>query len=182
MKQEKELQQRYANVSLLVNATELTIAKPIDSVADNLKKGDARSKALGAALIAGGAGAAGVAATSMATIGTATAVTTFGITAGGGMAAGATAAALGGPIVWIAVGTGALGGIVIKKLVKRSKEKKAAKEKESLLKSIIAKQQAIINKLSRQNELNAQEIRNLKEALQMMRDAEQQVNNNFSFA
>jgi len=182
MNQEKELKHRYANVGLLVAATNQTITNPKHSVADYLSKGNAKSKALSAALIAGGAGAAGVAASSAAAIGTATAITTFGITAGSGLAAGATAAALGGPIVWIAIGGGALGGLIIKKIVKKSKEKKATQEKEALLKSIIAKQQAIINKLNRQNELNSQEIANLKEALQMMRDSENQVRNNFAFA
>lgn len=180
MNQEKELKQRYANVCLLVAAIDKTISNPEHSVADYLSKGNAKSKALSASLIAGGE-VAGVAASSATTIGTATAVTTFGVTAGGSLTTGSVVTALGGPIVWI-IGGGALSGFIIDRLLKKRKEKKATQEKEALLKKIIAKQQAIINELKRKNNQNAQEIMNLKEALQMMRTAENQVRNDFTVA
>lgn len=175
----KELLERYKSVSILLSAVEKTILKPSISVVDNLiKVKDKDSKKLAIALIAGGAsyGASSIG-SSIGTSALLTAGTSFGATAGG-LATGTTITALGGPIVWTIVGGGVLYSI-IKKI--RSK-KKEEDEKIALLKRIIAQQQAIIEKLSNQNQLNKREIQNLKEALQMIKEAEPQVKHDFAYA
>ena len=175
----KELLERYKSVSILLLAVEKTILKPSISVVDNLiKVKDKDSKKLAIALIAGGAsyGASSIG-SSIGTSALLTAGTSFGATAGG-LATGTTITALGGPIVWTIVGGGVLYSI-IKKI--RSK-KKEEDEKIALLKRIIAQQQAIIEKLWNQNQLNKREIQNLKEALQMIKEAETQVKHNFAYA
>lgn len=175
----KELLERYKSVSILLLAVEKTILKPSISVVDNLiKVKDKDSKKLAIALIAGGAsyGASSIG-SSIGTSALLTAGTSFGATAGG-LATGTTITALGGPIVWTIVGGGVLYSI-IKKI--RSK-KKEEDEKQALLKRIIAQQQAIIEELSNQNQLNKREIQNLKEALQMITEAETQVKHNFAYA
>ncbi len=175
----KELLERYKSVSILLSAVEKTILKPSISVVDNLiKVKDKDSKKLAIALIAGGAsyGASSIG-SSIGTSALLTAGTSFGATAGG-LATGTTITALGGPIVWTIVGGGVLYSI-IKKI--RSK-KKEEDEKIALLKRIIAQQQAIIEKLWNQNQLNKREIQNLKEALQMINEAETQVKHNFAYA
>ena len=178
----KELFERYKSVSILLSAVEKTILKPSISVVDNLiKVKDKDSKKLAIALIAGGAsyGASSIG-SSIGTSALLTAGTSFGATAGG-LATGTTAIALGGPIVWTIVGSGVVAGLysIVKKI--RSK-KKEEDEKKALLKRIIAKQQAIIEELSNQNQLNKREIQNLKEALQMIKEAETQVKHDFAYA
>ena len=178
----KELFERYKSVSILLSAVEKTILKPSISVVDNLiKVKDKDSKKLAIALIAGGAsyGASSIG-SSIGTSALLTAGTSFGATAGV-LATGTTAIALGGPIVWTIVGSGVVAGLysIVKKI--RSK-KKEEDEKKALLKRIIAKQQAIIEELSNQNQLNKREIQNLKEALQMIKEAETQVKHDFAYA
>ena len=178
----KELFERYKSVSILLSAVEKTILKPSISVVDNLiKVKDKDSKKLAIALIAGGAsyGAYSIG-SSIGTSALLTAGTSFGATAGG-LATGTTATALGGPIVWTIVG----GGVIVTGLysiVKKIRSKKKEDEKKALLKRIIAKQQAIIEELSNQNQLNKREIQNLKEALQMIKEAETQVKHDFAYA
>ena len=170
-----ELSKRYKNISLLLAAVEQTIIQPCKSVVDHLNaKGDS-SKTLAAALIAGGAiygtkcigGVIGASATLRATR---------------CLAKGATAVALGGPVVWTIVGGGAIASVIYGLVKKTRLKKKEQEEKENLTKRIIAKQQAIINKLSQQNQYNQREIQNLKEALQMLKETEAQVRCDFSLA
>lgn len=54
---------------------------------------------------------------------------------------------------------------VVNKFKKNQREQQ---EKERMKNEIIRKQQAIIEKLKRQNELNSQEIKNLKDTLEML--------------
>ena len=68
----------------------------------------------------------------------------------------------------------------VKKLIK---EKEQRQEKERMLREIIRKQQAVINKLNQelaksreQNAKNRQEIENLKQILRMLEEAEKQLN------
>lgn len=175
-----ELFKRYKSVSLLLSAIGKTIIQPATSVVDNLIKGkDSDSKSLAKALIAGGAayGASKV----RGAIGTSTLITAgakLGTTASR-LAAGATATALGGPIVWTIVGAGALTATVYGIIKKVRSPKKEDYEKDVLLKQIIAKQQAIIKELSKQNQLNKMEIQNLNEALQMLKETEIQIQSDF---
>ncbi|MDD4591763.1 MAG: hypothetical protein PHG06_15240 [Parabacteroides sp.] len=53
---------------------------------------------------------------------------------------------------------------------KIAKNRRESQEKERMKNEIIRKQQAIINKLKRENELNKQEIKNLKDTLSMLED------------
>ena len=55
----------------------------------------------------------------------------------------------------------------INKIKKNQRERQ---EKERMLNAVITKQHAIIQKLKRQNELNQQEIKNLKDTLKMLED------------
>lgn len=174
----KELEQRYENVDLLIKATQSTIVNPTKSVAANLAEGDKRSKQIAAGLISGGASVAGLSAATLASLGTASTVT--GLTVGSGLTIGTTAAALGGPIIWTIGGGVAVLGLIWKLLSKKAKAKKAREQKEALLKTIIEKQQAIINKLNEMVAKQEQEINNLREALQMMKDAEQQMRTDFA--
>ena len=52
----------------------------------------------------------------------------------------------------------------------KKKKNLEAEEKERMKNEIIRKQQAIIRKLQRENELNQQEIKNLKDTLEMLED------------
>lgn len=178
----KELEQRYANVDLLVKAAQKTIIDPSKSVAANLAEGDKRSKQIAAGLIAGGACTAGISASALASLGTATTVASFGLTAGTGVTIGTTAAALGGPIGWAVGGAVAVVGVIIAKLTKNAKAKKALEHKEALLKTVIEKQQVVINKLNEKATRQDQEIMNLREALRMLQDTEQQIRTDFAAA
>lgn len=180
----RELSKRYKNISILLSAVEKTIAKPNKSVVENLNTKDTASKALAVALIAGGA-STGIASMGGLAAGT-TALIAGGASTGvatvGGLAAGATATALGGPIVWTIAAGGAITSLIYYGIEKVRSEKKKQEEKNALLKRIIAKQQAIINKLSDQDKRNQEEIKNLKEALQMLKEAESQVRSDFAYA
>ena len=66
-----------------------------------------------------------------------------------------------------------------KKWAQKIKAKRKSKEKEALLKDIISKQQALINKLKIQNEFNQQQIRNLQEALQALKEVQKAVDADF---
>ena len=178
MSQLKELEQRYENVDLLIKATQKTIVDPTKSVAANLAEGDERSKQIAAGLISGGASVAGLSAATLASLGTASTVT--GLSMGAGLTIGTTAAALGGPITWAIGGGVAVLGVIWRILSKQAKAKKTREQKETLLKTIIEKQQAIINKLNEMIAKQEQEINNLREALQMMKDAEQQMRADFA--
>lgn len=59
---------------------------------------------------------------------------------------------------------------------KIAKNRKEAQEKERMKNEIIRKQQAIIRKLQRENELNQQEIKNLKDTLEMLEDVVSRMN------
>ena len=97
-----------------------------------------------------------------------------GFAAGGGLVL---APMLGfGPVGWGFV----LGVWAIKKLVNTGKRRQ---EKERMLREVIRKQQLVINKLNEElaksrgkNAENRQEIKNLKEALRMLEEAEEHLN------
>lgn len=173
MNSEQELLQRYGKTALLLDAAEKVIVSPIKSTATYLAEGNSESRNLAKALVAGGASisAAGAALIGMAPI-----------VGGSALGAGAVVGALGGPITWVIVGGGAIIGWITRRVLKKRKEKKESVEKEQLLKRIIAKQQAVIEKLKKQNQQNTEEIRNLKELLKMLNDAETQVRNDFAMA
>lgn len=81
----------------------------------------------------------------------------------------ATISTVSGPIGWTIGGVVmATSGHVIYKKVQAAK--KAKQEKERMKNDIIRKQQAIIKKLKEQNAGNIQEINNLKEALSVMEE------------
>lgn len=61
-------------------------------------------------------------------------------------------------------------------LGKYKKNKRENEEKERMKNEIIRKQQAIINKLKRDNQLNQAEIKNLKDTLEMLENVLNQVN------
>lgn len=172
MNNEQELEKRYGMAALLLCAAEKVIIDPDKSTATYLAEGNKESRELAKALVAGGAG---ISAAAAALIG----VTPL---AGGVLGAGAVMGALGGPIVWAIVGGGAVLGWITRKVLKNRRKKKESAEKEQLLKRIIAKQQAVIEKLKLQNQMNKEEIRNLKELLKMLQDTEIQVRNDFAMA
>lgn len=190
LEQLKELEKRYDNTQLLVAAVDATIQDPTISVADTLAKGNSDSKKISAALVTKGAaisaGSVALISTELAAISGAGAAVGSGLmvgaVAGGGLAAGAISSVLGGPIAW------AGGGLTVffVWLFKRSKRKKEAQEaqikKEKLMKDIIRMQQALIDKLQKENAENKEKIRNLEEAFRMMQEAEQQVKANFACA
>ncbi len=173
MNSELELKQRYGNAELLLGAAEKVLVDPLKSTADYLAEGNSASRSLAKALVAGGAG---ISVAGAALIG----VTP--IIGGGLLGAGAIAGALGGPIVWAILGGGALVGWVTRKVLKNRKKKKESTEKEQLLKRIIVKQQAIIERLKQQNQMNKEEIQNLKELLKILQETEKQVRNDFAMA
>lgn len=187
LEQLKELEKRYDNTQLLVAAVDATIQDPTISVADTLAKGNSDSKKLSAALVSKGAairaGSAALISTELAAVSGSELM--IGAVAGSRLAAGAICSVLGGPIAWVG---GGLTGLTVffVWLFKRSKRKKEAQEaqikKEKLMKDIIRKQQALNDKLQKENAENKENIRNLEEALRMMQEAEQQVKANFACA
>ena len=59
---------------------------------------------------------------------------------------------------------------------KIAKNRRETQEKERMKNEIIRKQQAIIRKLQRENELNQKEIKNLKDTLEMLEDVVSRMN------
>ena len=149
------------NIKEILSATDNVLKNPSSSLEIELSKQSSYGKNL--APIFGATGVAGIiAATRVSTLSTdiaailgATAATAIGLTISGpvGWAIGGVAVLLGG------------GGAVYKKY---KAAKKAQQEKERLKNELIKKQQALINKLKRENELNNNEIRNLKETLSVL--------------
>ena len=101
--------------------------------------------------------------------------------------------AIGAAVLAAGIMSGGIGGVLLIPLVPWFKKhgqsianklriKRKKKEKEVLLKEIIAKQQAIINKLEKQNEYNQQEIINLKEALEALKEVQSAVDVDFGLA
>ena len=194
MSTEKQLFQRYENTEILVNAVQKTINDPNKSVADNLAEGDKKSRQMSAVLVSGGAA---ISSTALAAISVETAAIGGIAAVGGGMglAAGVVGGILGGPLVW---GSGIVALLVvwIRKIIKKRQEKKttqpkkekkvkvqkAYEEKVTLLKKIIQKQQAIIDALSKENQSNKERIRNLEEALKIMKEAQGSVESDFAVA
>lgn len=192
MNTDKQLLQRYAITRILIDAVQKTIDNPNKSVADNLSEGDDKSRKMSALLVASGAT---ISTTALSTIAVETAVLGSGATFGAGLAAGAVTGILGGPIVW----GGGLFAIIlvwIRKMIKRRKEKntkqpqkekkrkgkKADEEKTVLLKTIIEKQQAIIDKLSKENTENKNRIHNLEEALRIIQETNESVEGDYAVA
>ena len=192
MNTDKQLLKRYENTRLLVDAVQQTIDNPDKSVADNLSEGDEKSRKMSALLVSSGAA---ISATALSTIAVETAILGSGATLGAGLAAGAVTGILGGPIVW-GGGLFALILVWIRKMIKRRKDKnprrpqkekkrkgkKADEEKMALLKAIIEKQQAIIDKLSKENSENKDRIRNLEEALRIIQESKESVEDDYAVA
>lgn len=194
MSSEKKLLERYAVTRFIVDAVQKTIDNPDKSVADNLSEGDEKSRKISALLVSSGAA---ISAASLSTISAETALLGGGAIAGmgAGLAGGAIAGLLGGPIV-LGGGLLTLLAVWIRKIIKKrqsnkpprpKKEKKvkgqkAYEEKIALLKTIIEKMQAIIDKLSKENKENKERIRNLEEALRMMQETKDCVEDNFAIA
>ena len=194
MNTDKQLLKRYANTRLLVDAVQKTINNPDKSVADNLSEGDEKSRKMSALLVSSGAA---ISATALSTIAAETAVLGGGaiIGIGEGLAVGAVTGILGGPIIW-GGGLFALILIWIRKIIKRKKDKssqrpkkemkvkgkKAEEEKIVLMKSIIEKQQAIIDKLSKENSENKDRVRNLEEALRIIQESMESVEDDYVVA
>lgn len=65
---------------------------------------------------------------------------------------------------------------ILRAVDKYKKNKRENEEKERMKNEIIRKQQAIINKLRKENELNSQEIINLKDTLSMLEEVINQIN------
>lgn len=185
LEQLKELEKRYDNTQLLVAAVDATIQDPTISVADTLAKGNSDSKKISAALVTKGAaisaGSVALISTELAALSGAGAAVGSGLMAGagGGLAAGAISSVLGGPIAWVGGGL----TVFVVWLFKRSKRKKEAQDaqikKEKLMKDIIRKQQALIDKLQKENAENKE---NLEEALRMLQEIEQLVKADFACA
>ena len=192
MNTDKQLLKRYENTRLLVDAVQKTIDNPDKSVADNLSEGDEQSRKMSALLVSSGAA---ISATALSTIAVETAILGSGATLGAGLAAGAVTGILGGPIVWSG-GLFALILVWIRKMIKRWKDKKpqrpqkekkrkgkkADEEKMALLKAIIEKQQAIIDKLSKENSENKDRVRNLEEALRIIQESKESVEDDYAVA
>lgn len=172
MNNEQQLALRYGTTALLLNAADKVLANSFKSTADYLSEGNQESRNLAKALVAGGAG---IGAAGAAILGTSA---TLGV---GSVAGGALLTALGGPVVWALIGGGSVLGWITGRIWKnRKKKKQECVEKEQLLKRIITKQQAVIEKLKLQNQLNCQEILNLKELLDMLQNTQTQVQNDFA--
>lgn len=192
MDTEKQLFQRYENTEILVDAVQKTIENPDKSVADILAEGDKRSRQMSAILASSGAA---ISASALAAISAeAGVVGGLSIVGGMGLTAGTVAGILGGPLVW---GSGLIVLLVMwirnrrkkrsnrsekPKKEKKVKGQKAFEEKISLLKKIIQKQQALLDALSKEDQKNKERIRNLEEALRMMKEAHESVSNDFAVA
>lgn len=148
------------NVASILKAADGVIKNPKNTLASELQK-NYNGSLLANGLISGGV--MGIVATSgVAGIGSGQTALI------GGMGAAATAATVSGPVGWGIVGTAVLltGGYLYKKW-KRAQQ--AQQEKERLKNETIRKQQAIINELKRKNARNEEEIRNLKQTLEVFR-------------
>jgi len=102
-------------------------------------------------------------------------------------------AAIGAGVLAAGILAGGVGGVLVipiysglKKLwqsiSKKIRAKHKRQEKEVLLKEIIVKQQAIINKLNEQNKYNQSEIQNLKEALNALNEVQSAIDADFGLA
>lgn len=102
----------------------------------------------------------------------------------GAVGAGGLAAAIiaGGPAALLAMPIIPQLKKIWEAVVKKIKARQKRKEKEALLKDIIAKQQVIINKLNEQNRYNQEEIKNLKDALDALKEVQSSVNSDFGLA
>ena len=148
------------DIEAIIKATDGVLRNPSLSLEEELSKHSSAGKHL--APILGTAGVAGiVAATGASTLSTGIA------TLIGATTATATGLTVSGPVGWAIGGAIVLlgGGAIYKKY---KAAKRVQQEKERLKNELIRKQQALINKLKRENELNNNEIRNLKEALSVL--------------
>ena len=146
------------NIKVVLTAADGVIKNPSSSLENELSKQNVDGKNLAPILVTYGT-AGLVSATGVATLSTGIA----------GILGTAGAIAISGP-VGLAIGGTALlfGGAVLRKIIKDAQ--RARQEKDRLKNETIRKQQVIINKLKRQNELNQQEIKNLKEALSALEE------------
>lgn len=158
----ESIEKSLSNINAVIKAADRVIKDPKKDFRSELRKQGRSFDPLVAALSASG---------SMGLVAATGAMTISGSIAGllGGMGAVATASTVTGPIGW-AIGGSALlllGGAAYNKY---KRAKKAQQEKDRMKNEIIRKQQAIINELKSQNDLNQREIKNLKETLGILED------------
>lgn len=166
-----ELEKRYDNSRIIIDAVDSTICNPDEAVCDHLAKGNKESRQIAATLAKSGATISAVSMGAIAAEAAAIGLVGGAAVVGGGLVAGGVAAALGGPIVW----TAALLALLAKLWGKIKKKRKARTEKEALMEEIIRKQQAVIDKLRKENSDNATRIHNLEEALKILEEMQLQV-------
>lgn len=156
------------DIGVILMASDRVLKNPSSSLEEELSKQSSSGKHL--ATILGATGVKSfVAATGASTLSTGIA------TLIGATAATATGLTVSGPFGWAIGGAIVLlGGSAIYKKYKAAK--RAQQVKERLKNEIIRKQQAIINKLKREKELNQREINNLKEALSVLEELVKQMN------
>ena len=150
------------NIQAVIKAVDNVIKNPQTDFKSELEKQGKTFEPLVVALVTSG---------SMGLVAATGALTISGSIAGllGAMGVAVTAATVSGPVGWIIGGAALslLGGAAYKKY---QRAKRAQQEKERMKNEIIRKQQAIINRLKEQNNLNQHEIKNLKETLNNLED------------
>lgn len=151
----------------ILKATDAVIKNPKTDFQTELSKQDSSKNLVSIFKSTGTAGL--VAATGAASISTSIAslIAGFGVAAGAATVTGPIGWAIGGAVV-------AFGGYSI--YLKYKAAQKAKQEKERMYNEIIRKQQAIINKLKRENELNHNEIMNLKKTLEVLEEISRAMN------
>lgn len=153
------------NIQAVIKAADNVIKNPQKDFISELKKQGKSFDPLVVALATSG---------SMGLVAATGALTLSGSITGalGSMGVAATAVTVSGPVGW-AIGGAALsllllgGGTAYRKY---QRAKRAQQEKERMRNEIICKQQAIINKLKEKNNLNKEEIKNLKKTLEILED------------
>ena len=197
MKKEKELLQRYGTTRILLDSVQKTIDNPDNSVTDNLAAGNKVSRQMSVKLAEQGALASE--ATLLAIGGGALVVTNLATV---GMVTAGVAGLLSGPLV-LGSGVAILALRAVSQILKRTalisarkkiekedkpqkvkkvRGKRALEEKIALLQEIIIKQQAIIDKLMAEDKEKTRRIKNLEEALEIVKVAHKCVENDFQEA
>lgn len=162
----EEINTSLENIKAVLKAADAVIKNPASDFKTELSK---QNSGKNLASIYASSGAVGLVAATGAS-GLSTGIAS--ILAGYGAAAGAATA--GGPIGWAIGGAVlAIGGYILYKKYKEAQ--RAKQEKERMYNETIRKQQTIINMLRSKNAQNAQEIKNLKEALAALEEMTRQM-------
>lgn len=163
----EEINRSLGNINAVLKAADAVIRNPKCSFQTELSKQNSGENlahvfaSTGAVGLVAATGAAGLSS------GITALLAGFGAAAGGAIAGGPIGWAIGGAVV-------AFGGYAIYKKYKAAQ--KAKQEKERMYKETIRKQQAIINRLKAENAKNAQEIKNLKETLAVLKELLRKMN------